>query len=58
MWGALALEDAGSSLEPTASQGIVGCKLRESFGIEGAEGSRSVEGEGLEGPVALGEEWG
>ena len=58
LWGALALEDAGSGFEPTTAEGIVRWEDGQGLGVEGAECCGGGEGKGVEGPVALGEEWG
>ena len=56
--GTLALEDAGGGFEPAATQGVFRREQSKGFGVEGAEGGGGVKGEGVEGPVALGQKWG
>ena len=51
------MEDARGRFEPAATEGFVWGEKREGVGIETAKSGGSVEGEGVEGPVPLGEEW-
>ena len=57
---ALALEDAWSSFEPAATEGVVGVfrgEERQGFGVKGSEVGGSDEGEGVQGPLTLDEQW-